>query len=285
MTKRGIAFSGGGSRGQFHVGVAKKLIGENHIDYDCYAGVSVGALVAACLSQFKDGDEARAYAELERVFSAVHSKDIWKSWFPFGRLSLWKTSLLDSSPLAKLTRKEFNADLARNSGKELRVGAVSLNRLKNQTFGLDDASIADAVIASSAMPVFFTPVKMHGEWWTDGGIRETTPIKACLEAGCDEIDVVICQPEAQPLKGKPTLMQIIGRAVESMSDEIVWRDYKMAVMYNRLAEFDRSRRRVKLRLFSPVSPLNGDALKFDPTEAAMLQAEGYKVACDALARK
>ena len=47
MTKRGIAFSGGGSRGQFHVGVAKKLLGEDATHYDCIAGVSVGALVAA----------------------------------------------------------------------------------------------------------------------------------------------------------------------------------------------------------------------------------------------
>ena len=285
MGKRGIAFSGGGSRGQFHVGVARKLIAECKTSYDVYAGVSVGALVAACLAQYKTGDEAQAVERLEAIFSPVQSKDIWRDWFPFGKLSLWKQSFLNSEPLEKLVRRELDIEKVRASGKELRVGAVSINKLTNETFSQSHPDIVTAVIASAAMPAFFKPVNFAGQWWTDGGIRETTPIKACLDAGCDEIDVVICQPEPRDIEGKPSLMQIIGRAVESMSDEIVWRDYKMAVMYNRLSAFDRSRKYIKLRLFSPVSTLNEDALKFDPGEAKALQQEGYQVATALLTKR
>jgi NTE family protein len=279
---RGIVFSGGGSRGQFHVGIARELLGSLKTNYDFFGGVSVGALVAALLAQFRKGDEEDACLALETAFD-VSSPGIYKRWWPFGMLhGLWnKPSFYDSTPLEKLVDAHFDVSRVIKAGKQLAVGCASITTGQYRIFRETDPDIKLAVAASAAMPAFFKPVDFDGQMWIDGGVREVTPIAAAIEAGCMEIDIVICQPKHPRLMfGKtPNAMPLIGRTVECMSDELVWRDLKIAELKNSLAGLGVGPFKVvKTRVFAPDTTLNPDALKFDRDEAQALRAEGRTVA-------
>jgi predicted acylesterase/phospholipase RssA len=47
--------------------------------------------------------------------------------------------------------------------------------------------LPDAIIASSAIPAIFPPVKLNGQNYVDGGVLETIPVHAAIEAGADEV--------------------------------------------------------------------------------------------------
>lgn len=75
---RALVCSGGGSRGSFQAGVIKELLIDNsELDYDIYAGVSVGALNAAMLAT---APLKESFPELEKIWlNKVHGNNsVWK---------------------------------------------------------------------------------------------------------------------------------------------------------------------------------------------------------------
>lgn len=293
---KGIAFSGGGSKGQFHVGVVKCLMGSLKIQYDAFAGVSVGALVASLLAQFPAGQEGLAARTLECIFDGVTNDSVWKRWKPFGALhGVWnpfgkdKASFLNAAPLHTLVRKNLSRSALACSGKILRVGATSLDSGVYEIFREDDDCIVDAVLASSAYPAFLNPVQIAGRGlYTDGGVREVTPVKSLIDAGCDEIHVVICHPDNAPIKFSrtPSAIKVALRSLDIMSDELTWGDLRKAELYNRLVEagLEGTKRKVSLRVIHPEETLLEDSLEFDKRVAESLQDKGYKAALEAVLR-
>ena len=133
------------------------------------------------------------------------------------------TSLLDASPLRKTVQRELDSDaIAANlAGKGVRgVGVVAtacgakvasgrshlfLQTAPQQPLRFQsspDSSIdiypaqlnVEHVLASSAVPVFFQPVRMQVEnkwqYYIDGGVRLNTPIWPAVALGADRIIVV-----------------------------------------------------------------------------------------------
>jgi NTE family protein len=279
---KGLAFSGGGSRGQFHVGVVGHLLGDLRTRYDAYAGVSVGALVGSFLAQYKTGEEAKAAQDLRDLFTPIEDSDIWKSWCLFGKASIWKSSALNSRPLQRLVKKVLDEEKVRASGKRLRIGAVSLDTTDYRVFDETYSPLADAVLASSSYPAFFEPILTDGQLWTDGGVRVVTPVKTLIDLGCDEIDVSICHPPDPDAKFKrdPGWPDVAIRSLDVMTSQLTWVDVKYAQLLNRLLEHEKieGKRKVEIRVIHPDHTLNDDSLHFDPTEAVEMQKEGYRAA-------
>ena len=280
MPRRGVALSGGGSRGQFEVGALHTLamLGRT---YDAYAGVSVGALIAAFMAQYQD--ERKGADALCALFSSITNANIWKRHFPFGQLhGAWKPSLLNSQPLIDLVRSQLSAKACRTSGKRLWVGATSLTTGKYCEVSEAHPELVDFVIASAAYPAFFKPIPICGELWTDGGVRVVTPIKALIDMGCDEIDVIICHPKTPDIRfpANAKAWQVALRALELMGDEIIWKDVKLAQLYNRLAAVGEGegKREVRMNVIHAPQTLNGDPLHFHPKEGARLRQVGKEAA-------
>lgn len=73
---RALVLSGGGVKGAFEVGVLRKLLDEEKVDYDIYCGVSVGALNASFLAT---GPLSETLPELEKVWFGIKGNhSIWK---------------------------------------------------------------------------------------------------------------------------------------------------------------------------------------------------------------
>lgn len=287
VPKRALVISGGGSKGQYAVGAIEHLLGDLKMDFQIYAGVSVGALIAAFLAQYGSGQEEQAARDLKALFSPIRNKDIWKNWF-LGQLAgvLWKPSLRDSGPLQNLIATRLDPDKVRKSGKELRVGAVSLTTGEYEVFDQNYVPLAPAVYSSSAYPAMFKPGKHRGQLWTDGGVRSVTPLKAAIDAGASHIVYITLAPEKPSFgfEADPETLDVAMRSVELMNDQITRDDIKIAQLYNQLAVAGArtDKRKVHLTAIRPSGPINKDSLNFDPEEAEQAQVRGYRDTIEAL---
>ncbi len=276
---RGVAGSGGGFTGNFTVGVVHTLAKDFGVRWDAMAGCSVAAGIFGFLAQYTQSMQERGVEDLKYLFSKTTTDGVWKNWIPFRMLhGFWKSSFYNNSPYRELVREIISPQRLLDSGVELRIPTVSLTSGKYEMFSQEHPDIVSAIIASGSVPGLFPPVQIGTEQYTDGGVRKFTPIKALIEAGCTEIDVIISHPRAPvlPFDETPNALQVSLRAISMMSEEIIWRDLKTAQMYNKLVEagLQEGKRVVKLNVYHPPKVLLTNALKADAVDISRMMVEG-----------
>lgn len=277
--KKALVLSGGGSKGAFQVGALKRWILEENCRYDVLCGISVGALNAAFLSQFKPVDQAKACRGLEAMWTSLQNNDVWRKHFLGEVAALWKPSVYDSTPLMNLVRTQFDPAKARISGALLRVVAVSWNTGALHVADQSDKNIAEWVLASSSFPCFLAPIKIDDQMWSDGGLREVTPLGEAIRAGAEEIDIIMCSNPNKPsnwgTEGKNAIHYAL-RTLDLMSEEIIRKDVRVCGLKNDLAEIDPKYSKVKIRLVQPSQSLTGNSLEFNPESTNRMMAIGYE---------
>ncbi|MBL7685159.1 MAG: patatin-like phospholipase family protein, partial [Deltaproteobacteria bacterium] len=90
--------------------------------------------------------------------------------------------------------------LKRMRGKDLYISATELDTAERVIFGWDeinDISISEAVMASTALPGFYKPARVKGVDYIDGGVRQTASIDIAIQKGAD---LVICYNPFRPFK-------------------------------------------------------------------------------------
>jgi NTE family protein len=281
---RALVLSGGGVKGAYQVGALQKWIYEDAIDYDAFCGVSVGAINSAFLAQFPGGNPQDAWTKLKAIWDRVTTKNIKKGWWPLGIIeSLWKPSVYNSKPLQDWIHQELDQGAITQSGKSLRIVAVSWDTFQPRVVTEADSQIPDWVLASASFPVFLLPITLNGQLWTDGGARSVTPLGEAIRLGATEIDIIMCSnPDSVPAPTDPGLAAIPGfleRAVSIMSNQIEVADFKICGLKNDLVELRPEYRKVQLRLLQPRVPLTDDSLNFDPVAIKRMMAQGYRDAC------
>jgi len=284
MAKRALVLSGGGVKGAYQVGALKKWLLEDNLDYEILTGVSVGALNVAFLSQAKLGEISDAYAKLLKLWNTVDDGKVFKKWKPFGYIeSLWQDSVLNSDPLLAWLKRDLDEALIAGSGREVRVGATSWDTGEYRLASQSDVDFHRWVAASASFPIFLSPVKIDGQKWTDGGIRNVTPLAEAIRLGAEEIDVIMCSNPDLPTdwdpKKKHAVPDYVLRAFDLMSDQIMRADLKICGAKNEIAERSGSYKQIKLRLLQPDVKLVEDSLSFDRLAIQKMIVKGYEDAC------
>ena len=278
---KALVLSGGGSKGAYQVGVLQRWMEEERRDYELLCGVSVGALNCAVLSTVQLAQPVRAYNKLNTFWKGLTTAKVRKNWSVFREVaSLWKPSVYDSSPLNAWARKELTPKLLRASGRKLVVGAVSWETGEYALADQDSEDIVDWVLASASYPVMLSPVKIKGKLWTDGGLREITPLGEAIRRGATEIDVIVTAPEkpaAWSTNKQTAIPDFTIRALDLMSAEIMDNDLKICGLKNRLsvALGGLEYRKVIVRVIRPSSELNVNALSFEGPSIARMMELGY----------
>lgn len=278
--KKALVLSGGGSKGAYQAGALKHIVGNCETKYDILCGVSVGAINSAMLGMFKIGEEKEASNYMESIWLDVRTNKIYKRWCPFGRLhALWKPSLYNSKPLQEWIRSVLNVKKIQESDKEIRVGAVSLTTGEYKLFSEKYPDFAGAIIASSSFPGALLPIELDGELWSDGGVKEITPLQAAIDLGAEEIDVIMCSPAINPasFNKDPNAIDVLKRTVDLMSDEIIENDISKALMYNKLCECGKGsgKKVLKINVIRPEFILTDDSLDFSPNKIKYMMNIGY----------
>lgn len=266
---RALVLAGGGSHGDYEVGALKHLLYDLEKQYDILCGISVGALNAGYLSQYHKGYEKNAYKGLERLWLGIEgNRSIRKHWLPFSFLhGLWRPSLYNTGPLKKLVFDNLRLEKTSSSGKLLRVGGVSLTSGKYHLWTEKDKDLKEGILASSSFPIFFEPIDVRGEKWSDGGIRNVTPLKAAIDLGATHIDVII--PSDGKLSGGFNANNVIKvglRTIEIMMNELMAGDLHTCEAINRALDGkeEGKYKPIVLNVLRPKGDRDHDSLEFNP---------------------
>lgn len=120
-------------------------------------------------------------------------------------------ALLNSSPLRSLLADKINFAGIDQAIAEQQLRAVAVTAfgytsgqavtfyqgqvaidgwLRHRRIGLPTALTVDHLLASSAIPLLFAPVKVGQEYFGDGAVRQSAPISPALHLGASRVLVV-----------------------------------------------------------------------------------------------
>lgn len=227
--KTALVLSGGGAKGAFQVGALDYLINEKKVNFDIVCGVSVGALNASMVAQ---GD----YDTLKEIWLGIKSTgDIFhqRLFGILGRL-FGADSIYTNRPLWKKIDRYVNPEKIRSSGRELRIGTVSLQTGEYILVNQDFPDLKKWILASTAIPLTFEPIELDGKQVIDGGIREITPLSTAIHLGAERIFVVLASPTNVQKSEKEyrSLMEIGVRSMDIILAEVCANDLRIAQMVN-----------------------------------------------------
>jgi len=113
--------------------------------------------------------------------------------FDNGSLERWMRRSLERSGLPN----DFRA-FQRKRGVRLYLSACDLDTAERVIFGADEnceVTIAQAMQASTALPIFYKPARLNGIDYVDGGVRNTANIDVAIEKGAD---LIVCYNPFRP---------------------------------------------------------------------------------------
>lgn len=191
--KVGLVLSGGGTRGFAHLGVITALY-EKGIIPDVISGTSVGALVGAYIAG--------------GIMPDVILKIFNKGWFfKYTNLKFPDNGLLKLNGLKEILQKTIPYKNIEELPLPFYVSVANLNTGKGEY--LKEGPLGTAVLASSSIPVLFSPVKLNGQLYVDGGLMDNLPVEP-IKNDCEYIISVNITP-LNPRKEIRNLIQIASR--------------------------------------------------------------------------
>ncbi len=200
-----LALSGGGARGFAQIGVLK-VLEENSIPVDAIAGTSIGAIIGGLYSVGYTAAEIESLAtsvSWDETISDVPRRDQLfltqkeENSSPLLRLRFRGMRLAMASGYssgyyltALLTRLLINAPAApRNDFRALPIPirVVCSDLLSGRRIMLETGSLIQAIRASMAIPLLFTPVHVDSLLLVDGGLVQNLPVAEARSTGADMV--------------------------------------------------------------------------------------------------
>ncbi len=260
--KVGLVLPGGGARGAYQVGVLKavaELLPRRSPNPFCVlSGTSAGAISAAVLAS-----RARSFrtgvTDLERVWANFNSGQVYRcdAWTMLKSSLHWFTtivlgglgqrnprSLLDNAPLWALLRGRINFDavqeaIDRGYLDALAITAAGYGSARSVTFyqggpaaepwdrvrrkGRPTRISLEHLMASIAVPLVFSPVRIGREYFGDGAMRQATPLSPALRLGAERLLVIGVRnelpeplPDMEELVPYPSFGRIAGYILDAL---------------------------------------------------------------------
>ncbi|MEG0858069.1 MAG: patatin-like phospholipase family protein [Pseudomonas sp.] len=270
----GLILSGGGARAAYQVGVlagiADLLPPGAANPFPVIVGTSAGAINAVTLASgavhFAD-----SIRRLTSFWQGFRSHQVLRSDWPgvirqasrfvghslLGLGAPVPVALLDSSPLRHLLNQHLDLNGIGHALEQQHLHAVAVTAfgyesgqavtfyqgrgaidpwLRHRRIGLPTRLSVEHLLASSAIPLLFAPIKLGEEYFGDGAVRQSAPISPALHLGASRVLVVGVSGNPQrPVEGEPrsrifsgqqpSLAQIGGHMlnstfIDSLEDDI-----------------------------------------------------------------
>ena len=280
--KVALILTGGGARAAYQVGVLRALSELLPKDactpFPIICGTSAGSINATELA-VDAANFRRAVRRLMMVWKNFHVGQVYRAdmlgalrnsarWMFAGlaggrRLGGKPISLLDNAPLAGLLRKYVDFSAIQRSVDEGHLIALSItcsgyttgqsvtfyqgqpdlqNWQRARRIGVAMPIEIDHLLASSALPFIFPPMRINREYFGDGSMRQIAPVSPALHLGAERLLVIgvgrQLQPNAERIQGGayPTLAQIAGHALNSIFLDSLEVDLERLQRINRTLE-------------------------------------------------
>lgn len=189
MTSAKTAFvlGGGGLLGAVEVGMLRALF-ESDISPDLILGTSVGALNGALVAADPSPGVIERLVKLWE--SAAGSKEVYGDGAvrQVTRAMRTGTHLQSAKPLRERLQQELGDLTFDDMVIPFQCCAASIERAAEHWF--TEGPVADAVMASAAVPGLLRPARVKGEHYLDGGIVNSIPVGRAVECGAVRIFVL-----------------------------------------------------------------------------------------------
>ena len=172
----GLSLSGGGARGISHIGILKAF-DEYGIKFSMLTGTSAGAIVGAFYCAGYSPDE---------IIDIIKSVKLYK----YIRPAISKSGLLKMGT-TKAIYEKYLPPKFEDLSIPFVIAATNLRQGTNTFFS--HGQLIEPVMASSAVPVVFDPVKIENELYIDGGILNNLPVEPLI-GHVDKIVGINCNP-------------------------------------------------------------------------------------------
>lgn len=259
--KIGIVMMGGGARAAYQVGVLRAIVDmrpkNSPSPFDIISGTSAGAINAVSLACVA-GNFQLAVMRINHVWRNFEINHVFRGDMRgiFSTLLKWvgvkifagsdKSNplyLLDRKPLADLLAKHLKFDDIQKSIDNKYIHAISVTAsgytsgqsvtfyqadhgikrwVRSRRVGCRENITLDHLMASSAIPLMFAPVRINREYFGDGSMRQMAPLSSTLHLGADRILVIgnrnelVEQATREDFDEKPSLSQIAGHVMNSI---------------------------------------------------------------------
>lgn len=194
----GIVLSGGGVRGIAHAGVLAALT-EEGIEPQIASGTSAGAIVGALWAA------GRSPLEISDFFAEA-------SPFRLSYLALRKPGLLDADKIEDDFHRAFPEDAFEALHRPLFVTATDLTRARLEVFS--SGPLVRPLLASSAVPMVFTPVRIGGNLYADGGILDNFPVEPLVSLADVILGVLVARMSPVDAEALESSFAVVQRAFE-----------------------------------------------------------------------
>ena len=155
----GLVLSGGGIRGMAHLGLIRALE-EYDLNISVVSGTSVGAVVGALYCN------GRSVEEMLDFFRAT-------PLFKYNYMTWNKPGLVDTDRYFKIFKEGIGTDRFEELQIPLYVMATNLEKGKTEVFHQGD--LIPPIMASAALPPYFSPVRIKDQLYADGGVMNNFP--------------------------------------------------------------------------------------------------------------
>ncbi len=185
--KKGLVLEGGGMRGVFTCGVLDYLL-EKNIKFEYVIGVSAGALNATRFlsNQPKKGLEVSLKYLNNKDYCSIYS--LIKTGNIFGHSMLFDKIPFQLDPL--------DNDYFKKSKVEFNCVATNCLTGKPTYFKITDfKKDMHYLKASSSLPLLSTMINIDNNYYLDGGLSDSIPVKEAINSGCNKVVVIMTQPK------------------------------------------------------------------------------------------
>lgn len=201
--KVGLVLSGGGAKGLAHIGVLK-VIDSLGIKVDYVAGTSMGAIIGSLYASGYTGKELDSIFQtidfktlisddLPRASKAFYERNNSERYavtLPFDNFKIKLPSALSrgQNVYVLISRLTLHVnDIEDFSRLPIPFFCIATNAETGKAVVLDKGNLAQAVIASGALPSVFQPVTINNDMLIDGGVVNNYPVDELRAKGVDVI--------------------------------------------------------------------------------------------------
>ena len=212
MSKIGFCFTGEGARGSIQAGIALGLH-ERGVNADFTIGVSSGSICAASYSFLGPQGLADMWSNIGNIF------DVFKINYDFP----WRSGLMNQRPMEKIVYNAVkNQPICESVVVRMNIEDGRMDYVSNKSVSPEE--FAEAVLGSVAI----TALVEDRNGWVDAGSRQLAPLEQCIEAGCQDIYVIMGRRFEIDEWKRPTgfmrAVKMAYRALDISLNEFMMRD-------------------------------------------------------------
>jgi predicted patatin/cPLA2 family phospholipase len=264
-------------RGAHTCGALMALAEKGDANFDVVAAASAGACTAAYLV-------SRQF----HLFPVIWTKYLHDGrFFDLKRLPT-RRSVMDLDFLVHRVFREIETldlNAIRASATKFYIVSTDCGTGEPKYFDAHTDPILNALKASAAMPIAYRhPVVVEGRTYIDGGVTDPIPVRKAIEAGCEDITVLLTRPEGY--RKKIPFVNVLPRLYARRYPRLAEAFLRRFEAYNRTVEaIESGKLPARLTVIRPRAklPVTRLTTSLPKIEAAIRQ--GFEDALQALGSK